>query len=159
MLDLQLSIKKTGDANVLGVSNFATAPAPSFGPNQKQLFFYSYLALSRDTDSPNAAQDFLMFLSTPQAQKLYSESFPHMISTNREVALEQSARTLLASYPRTKMSSFMLKDGAQTSQFHPGLFLEYSLGLIRMIASSDTPDFAPLVRYIDCQKNQLISFV
>lgn len=79
------------------------------------------------------AQDFLAFLSTPSAQKLYSESFPYMISPTRSIAQEQLARTLISSYPRTKLSHFMLREGVQVATFDPGLFLEYSLGLVRLL--------------------------
>ncbi len=47
----------------------------------------------------------------------------------------------------------------QVTSFDPGLFLEYSLGLARLMSASQRPDFSPLVRYIDCQKNQLINFI
>lgn len=157
MYDIQLATKRVGANNVLTKWNFATAPIPQFGPQNKSVIFYSYLALSRDTDNPSWAIAFLAFLATPEAQKLYSLGTPMLISTNRSIANSQATTSLTTNYPRTWFAAFIPKD-VNIVPFNPGLYLEYTMGLLKVIRSGDISAWLnQLVWYINCQRAQLLS--
>ena len=53
MSEIQYATKRVAEKNVLTKGNFATAPLPQFGLQSQSVIFYSYLALSRDTDNPS----------------------------------------------------------------------------------------------------------
>lgn len=157
MYDIQLATKRVGASNVLLKWNFATAPLPQFGVQNQSVIFYSYLALSRDTDNPSWAVAFLAFLSTPEAQKLYSVWVPMMISTNRSIASSQATSNLTMNYPRTGFAAFIPKD-ANIASFNPWLYLEYMMWLSKVIRSNDISLWlSQLVWYINCQRAQLLS--
>lgn len=154
---IQLATKRVGTSNVLMKWNFATAPLPQFGTQNQSVIFYSYLALSRDTDNPSGAVAFLAFLSTPEAQKLYSVWEPMMISANRNIANSQATSNLTTNYPRTWFAAFIPKDNNIVS-FNPWLYLEYTMWLTKVIKSSDISWWLnQLVWYINCQRAQLLS--
>lgn len=157
MNDIQMATKRVGTSNVLMKWNFATAPLPQFGIQNQSVIFYSYLALSRDTDNPSGAVAFLAFLSTPEAQKLYSVWVPMMVSVNRNIANSQATSNLTTNYPRTGFAAFIPKD-VNIASFDPWLYLEYTMWLSKIIRSSDISWWLnQLVWYIHCQRSQLLS--
>lgn len=157
MSEIQYATKRVAEKNVLTKGNFATAPLPQFGLQNQSVIFYSYLALSRDTDNPSWAIAFLAFLSTPEAQKLYLVGAPMMISTNRNIASSQATSNLTTNYPRTGFAAFIPKDVNITS-FNPWLYLEYMMWLSKVIRSNDISLWlSQLVWYINCQRAQLLS--
>ena len=157
MSEIQYATKRVAEKNVLTKGNFATAPLPQFGLQNQSVIFYSYLALSRDTDNPSWAIAFLAFLSTPEAQKLYLVGAPMMISTNRNIASSQATSNLTTNYPRTGFAAFIPKD-VNIASFNPWLYLEYMMWLSKVIRSNDISLWlSQLVWYINCQRAQLLS--
>lgn len=157
MSEIQFATKRVGANNILTKWNLATAPLPQFGAQDQSVIFYSYLALSRDTDNPSGAVAFLSFLSTPEAQKLYSVWAPMMISTNINIANSQATSNLTTNYPRTWFAAFIPKR-AEIVSFNPWLYLEYIMWLSKVLKSNDISWWlSQLVWYINCQRAQLLS--
>jgi ABC-type glycerol-3-phosphate transport system substrate-binding protein len=82
---------------------------------------YSYFGISKLTQNPNISIKFVEYLMTPEAQRLYMDSYPYMIPAQSEFYDSISNTSLSTTLSRAKIAPFIPKIGDSLSVFQYGL--------------------------------------
>lgn len=118
---------------------------------------YYYFAVSKGTKSPSDALNFLLYLTTEEAEAKYLEAFPYYIAAQTSFQEAQKNTSLSPSFTRAKLWSFIDQMSKKTV-FDYGIWSEFALELEKILDTNDNANInnrlERLSKKITCQIDQ-----
>lgn len=122
---------------------------------------YSFFALSKYTKNIDAAQAFLAYLATADAEDKYLKNFSYYLPAQTAFESDRLSQPISTQFERARYQSF-LKDGVNLTSFDKGLKTSYdtyfSTALTSNSGSADNKSILDGgVKYITCNINHFLN--
>jgi ABC-type glycerol-3-phosphate transport system substrate-binding protein len=158
--EVEYALKRASSDAALEKRDLRSAPVPQSAVGKKtNIARYTYFAVSKYSSFPEAASDFVGFLTTKMAGELYSNSFPQYLPARNDVAEGVKDKRMNASFPWVRYESFIAPNDVRLINFDRSLTSEYEAALSRALdqPNLDAKGILDQVKaQVECRKKQLI---
>lgn len=118
--ELALSQKRVGATDSM-TDLIYTARIPQISQQSaSNIAKYNYFAISKNTENPDAAAQFLAYLMTPEAQQIAMQTFPYRIPAQREFQIAAQNNVLSPNFSKAKLDAFIPAAGMSLFTFDYG---------------------------------------
>lgn len=161
VLELEKSSKRAGSKS--SHETILTERLPEWG-NQaiSNIGRYSYFSISKLTKNGSASLKFMEYLLTPEAQRLFSNEYLHIIPAQSEFYQSAESNSLSETLNRTTLSSFIPSAKTKITVFQYWLKSRFEQYLREGIDTTDSPETNAITtkisREISCEINATLGW-